>query len=112
MVVDGVVSFLFSVGLIESILALKLLQHIWGYNRLHQSTDTVIASSFIAKQSKQHQKKSTLYVDCFADASSLAMTTQFLWHTPLIKQDRHCEQFYREAIQAVSKKSTLYGLLR
>jgi hypothetical protein len=56
MVVGGVVSFLFSVGLIESILALKLLQHIWGYNRLHQSTDTVIASSFIAKQSKQHQK--------------------------------------------------------
>jgi uncharacterized protein (DUF2132 family) len=47
-------------------------------------------------------------MDCFADASSLAMTTQFLWHTPLIKQDRHCEQFYREAIQAVSKKSTLY----
>ena len=111
MVVGGVVSFLFSVGLIESILALKLLQHIWGYNRLHRSTDTVIASSFTAKQSKRYQKNPPC-MDCFADESSLAMTTQFLWHTPLIKQDRHCEQFYREAIQAVSKKSTLYGLLR
>ena len=74
MVVGGVVSFLFSVGLIESILALKLLQHIWGYNRLHQSTDTVIASSFIAKQSKRYQKNLPC-MDCFADESSLAMTT-------------------------------------
>lgn len=73
MVVGGVVSFLFSVGLIERILALKLLQHIWGYNRLHRSTDTVIASSFTAKQSKRYQKNPPC-MDCFAEESSLAMT--------------------------------------